>query len=93
MENQICYPFHMPGHKRAVLDFPNPYQIDITEIDGFDNLHHPEGILKDAMKYASEIYRSDKSWFLVNGSSSWNFKCSLWDDKGRINGSYEPQLP
>ncbi len=64
------YPFHMPGHKRAVLDFPNPYQIDITEIDGFDNLHHPEGILKEAMKYASEIYRSDKSWFLVNGSSS-----------------------
>ena len=34
------YPFHMPGHKRAGLFFPNPYQIDITEIDGFDILHH-----------------------------------------------------
>ena len=63
------YPFHMPGHKRASLDFPNPYQIDITEIDGFDNLHHPEGVLKDAMERASGIYKSDKSWFLVNGSS------------------------
>ena len=63
------YPFHMPGHKRANLDFPNPYQIDITEIDGFDNLHHPEGILKDAMEKAAGIYKSDKSWFLVNGSS------------------------
>lgn len=64
------YPFHMPGHKRAELDFPNPYQIDITEIDGFDNLHHPDGILKEAMEYASRVYGSDKSWFLVNGSSS-----------------------
>ena len=34
------YPFHMPGHKRRKMDFPNPYDIDITEIDGFDNLHH-----------------------------------------------------
>ena len=37
------YPFHMPGHKRQVgnpflQEFPNPYAIDITEIDGFDNL-------------------------------------------------------
>lgn len=42
------YPFHMPGHKRQVEDFENPFLIDITEIDGFDNLHHPEGILKEA---------------------------------------------
>ena len=40
------YPFHMPGHKRRDMDFPNPYTIDITEIDGFDNLHHAEGILR-----------------------------------------------
>ncbi len=26
--------------------FPEVYGIDITEIDGFDNLHHAEGILK-----------------------------------------------
>ena len=39
------YPFHMPGHKRIALDFKNPYSIDITEIEGFDNLHHAEGIL------------------------------------------------
>ena len=32
------YPFHMPAHKRAELTFTNPYQIDITEIEGFDNL-------------------------------------------------------
>ena len=38
------YPFHMPGHKRNALSMPNPYTIDITEIDGFDNLHVPEGV-------------------------------------------------
>ena len=62
------YPFHMPGHKRAE-DFPNPYSIDITEIEGFDNLHHPEGILKDSMEWAASVYGADKTYYLVNGSS------------------------
>ena len=36
------YPFHMPGHKRNPLavDGDFPVERDITEIDGFDNLHH-----------------------------------------------------
>lgn len=63
------YPFHMPGHKRAALEFPNPYSIDITEIDGFDNLHHAEGILKEAQIRAAELYGSQKSFYLVNGST------------------------
>ena len=37
------YPFHMPGHKRQRLGDWRPEEIDITEIDGFDNLHHAEG--------------------------------------------------
>ena len=70
-----AYPFHMPGHKRREIPdgipggFPDPYGIDITEIDGFDNLHHAEGILKDAMDEAAAIYRADRSWYLVNGST------------------------
>ena len=36
------YGFHMPGHKRQMGELGNPYQIDITEIDGFDDLHHPQ---------------------------------------------------
>ncbi len=70
------YPFHMPGHKRrdpsgsaGQKDTLLPYRIDITEIDGFDNLHHAEGILKDAMDYAAEVYGSDRTYFLVNGST------------------------
>ena len=63
------YPFHMPGHKRAGLFFPNPYQIDITEIDGFDNLHHPEGILKDGMAHAAKVFGAKQTFYLVNGST------------------------
>lgn len=42
------YPFHMPGHKRNPLavDGDFPVERDITEINGFDNLHHAEDILK-----------------------------------------------
>ena len=70
-----AYPFHMPGHKRREIPdgvpggFPDPYGIDITEIDGFDNLHHAEGILKDAMDEAAAVYGADRSWYLVNGST------------------------
>lgn len=63
------YPFHMPGHKRQLLDFPNPYSIDITEINGFDNLHHAEGILRDAQKRATQLYHTNETFYLVNGST------------------------
>ena len=67
--NSDAYPFHMPGHKRQITDFVNPFQIDITEIDGFDNLHHPEGILKEAQERAAALYGSRSTYFLVNGST------------------------
>ena len=55
----------MPGHKRQCKEFlgefPNPFSIDITEIEGFDNLHHPEGILKESMEWAARIYGANKS--------------------------------
>lgn len=63
------YPFHMPGHKRQDKMLSDAYEIDITEINGFDNLHHPEGIIKESMDNASEFFGTDKTWFLVNGSS------------------------
>lgn len=64
------YPFHMPGHKRnhALASF-DVLSMDITEIDGFDNLHHAEGILKEGMERAAKLYHADASYFLVNGST------------------------
>lgn len=63
------YPFHMPGHKRNAEMFPNPYTIDITEIEGFDNLHHPEDVLKESMEWAASVYGADRTYYLVNGST------------------------
>ena len=65
------YAFHMPGHKRNLdlMDGTSPYRIDITEIDGFDDLHHAEGILRDAQERAARVYHADETHFLVNGST------------------------
>lgn len=63
------YPFHMPGHKQTAFPFPNPYSIDITEIDGFDNLHHAEDILKETQERAAALYGAKRSFYLVNGST------------------------
>lgn len=65
------YGFHMPGHKRNpdITGAGLPYEIDITEIEGFDDLHHADGILVDAQKRAAEVYHADETHFLVNGST------------------------
>lgn len=62
------YPFHMPGHKRR-LSADDACQIDITEIEGFDNLHHSQGILKEAQEKAARLYGSKRAYYLVNGST------------------------
>ena len=69
--NEDYLPMHMPGHKRNIklLGEKLPYRIDITEIDGFDDLHHPEGIIKEIEEKAKKIYKSNKSFILVNGST------------------------
>lgn len=65
-----AYPFHMPGHKRRAGHMCDPCSIDITEIDGFDNLHHAEGILLQAEERAAALYHSSETHFLVNGSTA-----------------------
>lgn len=69
--NDNYSPFHMPGHKRneafAVVGGIN--RLDITEIEGFDNYHHPTGILKEEFGIAGKIYGAKKSYYLVNGCS------------------------
>lgn len=65
-----AYPFHMPGHKRQRQVKFDPYAIDITEIDGFDNLHHAEGVLLEAQQRAAKLYGSEETHFLINGSTA-----------------------
>lgn len=68
------YPFHMPGHKRRLSNeiSRQMFSWDITEIDGFDELHDPSGIILDSMEELREFYGTNKTWYLVNGSSSGN---------------------
>ena len=65
------YPCHMPGHKRKALgDMPQEIALrDITEIEGFDNLHQPEEILYTLQKQAADLYGAEESFYLVNGST------------------------
>lgn len=70
-EESGIYPFHMPGHKRNTAGLPlwNPWQIDVTEVEGTDNLYHADGILKEAMERAARLSGAEHSYFLVNGST------------------------
>lgn len=52
------------------MDGTSPYLIDITEIDGFDDLHHAEGILKEAQERAAKVYHASETHFLINGSTA-----------------------
>ena len=65
--------FHMPGHKLG-KGFPNKLvknlvTLDITEIPGTDNLHHPKGAIKKALLLAADAFGAENTFFLVNGST------------------------
>ncbi len=63
----------MPGHK---LGKGIPYRflndlhlLDMTEIPGLDNLHFPNGVIKEAQELAAKAFGADYTSFLVNGST------------------------
>ena len=65
-------PFHMPGHGRSPgFDYLcGAESVDFTEIDGLDNLHAAEGILKEAMDHAARVWGADRMFFSVGGSTA-----------------------
>lgn len=85
--------FCTPGHKGGE-GFKGPwlkefnkdvFKFDLTEVDGLDNLHNPEGAIKDSLELLSKFYGSHKSYYLVNGSTLGNlvmiFSCFDEGDK------------
>ena len=67
---QGLYPMHMPGHKRRLSPGEDlPCSWDLTEVDGVDDLHQPEGILKEAMERTAALHGASRTWYLVNGST------------------------
>lgn len=68
--------FHMPGHY-GKSDFPelsylceNILNFDVTEVYGTDNLNEPKEMILESLEYISKLYKSKKSYILVNGSTS-----------------------
>ncbi len=66
-------PMHMPGHKRntAILGDDLPYSVDITEIDGADDLHDPDdgGIIGSLCEKYACLFKAKSAHPLVNGST------------------------
>lgn len=66
---------HVPGHKygqaQRVCGYPPETHLawDTTEIPGTDNLHEPEGLIREAQARARDFYGSQASFFLVNGTT------------------------
>lgn len=46
--------------------------LDITENDPLDNLHNPQGVIKEAEELLAKIYGGNRAFFMVNGSSGGN---------------------
>jgi arginine/lysine/ornithine decarboxylase len=61
----------MPGHKRRLHGhLPELFvKTDLTEIEGFDDLHYPQGILRELQQQAALLYGAEESYYLVNGST------------------------
>ena len=69
--------FHVPGHKTVrifnKLGYRNLlekiYTLDTTEIEGTDNLHNANEIIKQSQDRASKVFNSDKTIYLIDGST------------------------
>ncbi|MGV4322096.1 aminotransferase class I/II-fold pyridoxal phosphate-dependent enzyme [Bacillus mojavensis] len=76
--------FHVPGHHNGDVFFDeaktiyNPLlTIDLTELSGLDDLHHPSGVIKEAQDLVSQLYGAAESFFLVNGTTVGNLAMIL----------------
>ena len=45
---------------------------DLTEVSGLDDLHRPQGIIREAQELLADLYGAKKSYFLVNGTTCGN---------------------
>ena len=59
--------FHMPGHKGQTL--LGPEARDITEIEGADVLYSAGGVIAKSERYASELFRTGRTFYSAEGST------------------------
>lgn len=58
---------HMPGHKGR--GFAGA-RLDVTELPGTDNLHHPTGAIAESQRELARVYGSKAAHILVGGTTS-----------------------
>ena len=70
-------PFHTPGHKigieapQLLKDWMGPVlPYDLGVMYALDDLHEPEGELKEAQELTAELYGADCCWFSINGTTA-----------------------
>ena len=76
-EKEKVYPLHTPGHKggrgmdKSLLAAlgKRAAAIDVSLMSELDDLHCPEGCLREAQELAAELYGSDRCFFAVNGTT------------------------
>lgn len=65
--------FHMPGHKFGSIFKMKDIallELDVTEVEGLDNLYEAEGIIRDAQNMMAKKYEAKDTIFVTNGSTS-----------------------
>ncbi|MDD3350781.1 MAG: aminotransferase class V-fold PLP-dependent enzyme [Eubacteriales bacterium] len=79
IEKKPAY-FRIPGHRfeRGISQRwkdvvgEEIFKFDLTETPLLDDLHNPEGSIKEAQELASEVFGAEHSYFLINGTTCGN---------------------
>lgn len=77
--------FHVPGHKRGSAYIGTPVAswlgavglYDATELPGLDDLHAPNGPIREAQQLSAECFGAERTYFLVGGSTVGNLAMIL----------------
>ncbi len=96
--NTEHHPWHMPGHKRIPGSGKNITDMleqimhfDVTEVPELDDLHHPNGMIRDSLEELRHVYGTCGSYYLINGSTCGIMTAITACCRGRGNGSHSPQ--
>ena len=75
---------HVPGHKNGTVFLKQAEQvykeilsIDVTELNGLDDLHQPREAIAKAQQFTANLYGVQTTNFLVNGSTVGNLAMIL----------------
>lgn len=84
------YPLHTPGHKGGrgadedLKDLlgENALLSDVSLMEELDDIHHPEGAIKDAETLAATLYGADRCFFgvMADGRHPWHapWRAASW---------------